>query len=118
MKPVLVFMMIMSGCACWNDPAKMHDEKCVVARQIVDCSSQDLSSLLPVGKPVLDYFLGGMAGPFDWGAVLRALSWVGFDKAICILEQLQKTYSAPGLRSPPPLDVYLREKYPRLVVRH
>lgn len=91
---VLAFMAAISlavGCYCWTAPHR-QEPQCVIAHQVVDCST---SSLEAGALAVLPSLVGMVsAGNIDWSVIKQQAISAGFQDGGCILAELAADFAA------------------------
>lgn len=75
-----------ASCACWTE-AERNTERCVIARQIVDCTKQSVFDTVAKIIPGLLALISG--GKIDFDGVLDFLIKGGFDNIGCVLAALE-----------------------------
>jgi len=95
---LIAFMLLNTGCACWKPEGK-NDPKCIVLREVVDCTTGALKDLGPALGGVLAVLMSGNT-EIDWNVILDRLKGAGLTDAGCILAELQKDFMGKPAASP------------------
>lgn len=96
-KVLLIGFVITSTTACGvcSQDAHRNDLKCVVVRNIVDCTKDAVVSVVPQFMPLvmelIDRATGG-DGEIDWGILSRGLIAIGIRDGGCILAAIEAQY--------------------------
>lgn len=90
----LAFVVGLSGCACFRPSSdEYNSKKCVVARQVLDCTKDSLVGLLPLLPGIAVALMSGQ--PIDWQAVAQGAQDKGLANAACILAAIRVDFSSP-----------------------
>ena len=96
---LLPFLFItLTGCACWQ-PEHKNDPKCIVVRQIVDCTTDAIKDMGPVVAGLIGGLINGNTN-VDWDMVLSRLEGAGIKDAGCILANLENDFMTKPAASP------------------
>lgn len=91
MKILLMLLAFTASCACWKPESPDYNApKCVIARQVIDCSVSSVRGMLPAVIGILGPLLVG--GVADWSVVLDRLIGQGIENGMCIIAALQADF--------------------------
>lgn len=81
----------LSSCACWTDQAKMNTPACIVAHDIVDCTTSAVESALPYFANIIFSLIGGGMDPnnIPWDGIVTQAEAMGIKDGGCFLAELK-----------------------------
>ena len=107
---------LLAGGACWS-PARKNDPKCVVLRDVVDCSTAAVKAQSGRGLAIVTELIN--QGTFNTDALISALAGAGISSGECVLAAVAKNFlttprgvSAAQASFMEHRNAWLRAKYP------
>lgn len=86
---LVVLGSVLPACYCWQ-PAHQSEPKCIVARQVVDCTHEAINVLEPAALLLITDLIGAESP--DWTAIEQRLEAFGFRDAGCLLAALENDF--------------------------
>ncbi len=95
----IVMGLFLGGCACWTNQQKMNTPACVVAHDVVDCTTNDVAGELPYFASIIGKLLSGGMNPnnIPWSDIVAQAEGMGIKDGGCLLAQLKSLlFGSPG----------------------
>jgi len=79
------------GCACWTDQAKANDPGCIIAHDIVDCTTSTIKDALPFFAQIVLGLISGGTNPnnIPWDSIEAQAEGMGIKDGGCFLAELK-----------------------------
>lgn len=95
----LLLTLSLAGCACWTDEAKKNTTGCIIAHDIVDCTTATIKDSLPFFVSIVGGLISGGVDPnnIPWGDIETQAEGMGIKDGGCFLAELKNLiFGKPG----------------------
>lgn len=99
---IALMSIALPGCACWSDVSKKNDVGCIIAHDIVDCTTGAVESALPFFANIVMGLISGGTDPnnIPWNDIESQAETMGIKDGGCFLAQLQNLIFGKPSASP------------------
>lgn len=96
-KLALVLLLTLAGCGVCGQAAHRNDPQCVILHDVVDCTTDAVTSTIPQFIPIVMQLIAqatGADGSIDWPKVEASLLGLGVRDGLCILTAIGEQFAS------------------------
>ncbi len=99
------------GCACWTQDAQKNTTGCIVAHDVVDCTTSGIVSVLPYFASIVGRLISGGVSPknIPWSDIVAQAEAMGIKDGGCFLAELKNLLFPTGEPTASPELMIMRQ---------
>jgi hypothetical protein len=99
---IAIASLTLTSCSCWTDQAKANDPGCIIAHDVVDCTTGAVEGALPYFASIVMGLITGGTDPnnIPWDNIETQAESMGVKDGGCFLAELQNLIFGKPSASP------------------